>query len=71
MDFESPENLLDLINDVILYANQTPFYRPLLKNIIRITNIQDFKRIPITKLSDLRDAISSNFRRHKRNSYSL
>ena len=56
MDFESPENLLDLINDVILYANQTPFYRPLLKNIIRITNIQDFKRIPITKLSDLRDA---------------
>ena len=56
MEFKSPENLPDLINNVISSASQTRFYRPLVKNIHRITNIEDFKHVPITQISELREA---------------
>ena len=55
MVYETPANLVQLLDDVVGAAGRTSFYRPILPGRPRINNLEDFFALPITPLSKLRE----------------
>ena len=54
MIYETPTNVVQLLDDVVGAAVQTPFYRSVLQGHPRVTCMEDFKRLPVTPISSFR-----------------
>ena len=55
MGYETPDNLVELLDHVVRAAGRTPFYSQLLKGPDRIRSLEDFGRIPVTPLERYRE----------------
>ena len=54
MIFNTPDNVLELLDGVVAAALKTPFYRELFPDGCRITSMDDFTRLPVTPISTYR-----------------
>ena len=55
MKYESPANLVELLGSVVEAAGRTRFYRGRLNGVRGIGGLDDFRELPITPVSLLRD----------------
>ena len=55
MKYESPNNLLELLDDVVKAAAQTRFYKSRLNNNDRVRSIEEFHNLPLVPITDLRN----------------
>ena len=54
MNFNTPDNLVELLNKVIHLASQTTFWHPKVADIESIDSVESLSQIPSTKLADYR-----------------
>jgi len=54
MSFDTPENLVELLNKIIHLASQTIFWSPKIASIESVDSLESFSQIPSTKLTDYR-----------------
>ena len=55
MKYESPNNLLELLDGVVKAAAQTRFYRSRLNNKNQVRSIEEFRNLPLVSITDLRN----------------
>ena len=54
MPYETPDNLVELLDGVLDAASRTAFYPPMLAGLSEICNLDDLGRVPVTPLETYR-----------------
>ena len=55
MKYESPDNLLELLDGVVKAAAQTRFYKSRLNNNDQVRSMEEFRNLPLVSITELRN----------------